>query len=380
MPPQNAVWEAAALFDTSLKPARQGSSSGSSKAGPTSSGGSSSTVPLRTKSRLPYPLKGKLAERHPPKDVEGLADVAALSGSYASPRHQPSPPINAGRPAQRRTLVRRGSHPPHQPISVQSQNDDGEFIKRAFDNLSFSKAGARSAFAPGAANDDTPAVESSGIGPSAGQVSLLEMLSNDDPLGVGVSIRRVATKNTSRSSLSSSISPSASALSITDRTSMHSAVPLLRQRTSSAIGGPSTSVSHRHSRHSTSSDAADPESWDDFRLDGTPRLGGSSPPWTDPFAEGDSRLRRRSTISGYSVGSSDWLSLRRGSLASLENGNGRAGQAGNGASSGGEHNPFSERSGSLRWEQWAQAYRDTMLQHMQTGAHQVSALRASRYS
>jgi hypothetical protein len=188
----------------------------------------------------------------------------------------------------------------------------------------------------------------------------------------------VATKNTSRSSLSSSISPPASALSITDRTSMHSAVPLLHQRTSSAIGGPSASVSNRHSRHSTSSDAADPESWDDFRLDGTPRLSGSSPPWTDPFAEGDSRLRRRSTLSGYSVGSTDWLSLRRGSLASLENGNGRAGQAGNGASSGGEHNPFSERSGSLRWEQWAQAYRDTMLQHMQTGAHQVSVSEAGR--
>lgn len=371
-PPANAVWEAAALFDTSLKPARHSSSSSSSSKATTSS---DNTATVRSKSRLPYPLKGKLAERHPPKDAEGSADAASSSGSHAALLYQSNPPAHAGRPGQRRTLVRRGSHPPHQPVSAQSQNDDGEFIKRAFDNLSFSEAGARPAFAPGAANDDPPTVQSSGSGSSAGQVSLLEMLSNDDPLGVGVSIRRVATKNTSRSSLSSSISPPASALSVADRTSMHSAVPLLHQRTSSAVGGPSASVSNRHSRHSTSSDAADPETWDDFRLDGTTRLLGSSPPWTDPFAEGDARLRRRSTISGYSVGSSDWLSLRRGSLASLENGNGngRAGQVGNGPSAGGEHNPFSERTGSLRWEQWAQAYRDTMLQHMQTGAHQGPA-------
>lgn len=222
-------------------------------------------------------------------------------------------------------LVRRLSHPPHGFTSLRSDDEDGEFIKRAFDQLSVGKAH----------NARTPTGE---------PISLLDMLDNEnhaDPLGIGATFHQLAGSNRSRTSLASS----PSATSYADRSSLTSTKPLLSK----------TSCSGRQASNTTGR----------LDLEGTPRLSDSNMSWTDPFEDSDSRLRlrRRSTISGYSVGSSDWLSLRRGSLASLEDGSRNGRQAGSGV----DHAISSaELPNSTRWEQWAQAYRETMLQRSRT--------------
>ena len=245
-----------------------------------------------------------------------------------TPTAGPSRSLNAPQ------LARRLSHPPHGFSSLRNEDEDGEFIKRAFDKLSVDPQEQKRK-------------------PSTEPVSLLDMLDNSlhaDPLGIGATFQQVAARNQSRSSLASS----PSATSYADRSSLHSSKPLLSRNNGS--GRQPSSGTGR------------------IELEGTPRLSDSNMSWTDPFEDTESRLRlrRRSTISGYSVGSSDWLSLRRGSLASLETGSNNGRSHGNGLG----ENPFAspEAPSSTRWEQWAQAYRETMQQHAQPNHPRVRKL------
>lgn len=226
-------------------------------------------------------------------------------------------------------LVRRLSHPPHSiSSSLRGDEEDGEFIKRAFDKLSVEPTERR-------------------------RKSSAEIVGLIDMVGGGRHSATFAERNPSRTSLASS----PSATSWADASSLHSSKPLL---------------SRSNGRQASNGTGR-------LQLEGTPRLSDSNMSWTDPFTDTDSRLRmrRRSTISGYSVGSTDWLSLRRGSLASIEAGPNN-GQPGGGGSA---ENPFAvpEQSSSTRWEQWAQAYRETMLQHMRSPSASVS-IRTCRIS
>lgn len=292
-------------------------------------------------------------------------------------------------------------------------------------------------------------------------MSLMDMLNNDDPLSTGADVLRTATQ--SRSSLASSLSPPPSTTSYADRSSTHSARPLLgsmtpfhsgeqsnnghgntagseisrreRTRTSSSTsstknGESSTpypllsrtsqssrrsleswddgvgirrtttgtgvgsdgngsslwsreqTTSHRSLRHASSKDSTGSDSAIAIngRGSSTLDLGPVDPDtqqprraeeqgvgvyWSDPFEDSNEArwIRRRSTVSGYSVSSTDWLNMRRGSLASLETASIVSRPAPGSVAVGNSVDPFQSAEGtsSMRWEAWASAYRDSML-------------------
>jgi hypothetical protein len=267
---------------------------------------------------------------HNRPSTSSSSQTASSSSSFSRPR--PS---------------RRGSHPLSVQSKVQQETADAEFIKRAFDNLSIE---------PGQADlhhGDRQALQATfaagkPMNPAESDFTLMEMLENDDPLGVGVSIRRISRANPSRTSLASSLSPPASALSYTERASAASTRSLL----------PSTSNNNNNAHQSAGSGYTPNSAYQ-------PRHSESSYAWSDPFDDAR-RLRRRSTISGYSVSSADWNSLRRGSLASLTGDYQASHSRSASIAPGGPMDIHpGDAVGSLRWEAWATAYRESVLTRLE---------------
>ena len=285
-----------------------------------------------------------------------------------------------------RTLRRRGSHPQLSRSQYREAVDNGEFIKAAFKKLTQTSVMAPSmtsseadegvrrppqrklmpalmASRPPIANEpnQTRQQMSHHVQDTSQMtltdISLIEMLHNDDPLGVGVTVRRNATGGISRSSIASGIS---TAFTFPDRTSIVSSRPLLQSDRNSTTSYGGSSIA-------TTSAAATPQMSHYGRHEGSASMSSAAPrsrpsessaTWSDPFDdERAQNLRRRSTISGYSVGSADWNSLRRGSLAST--GNNSSGSHSNQGPQGAHSGPPTVVS--ARWEAWIAAYRDSML-------------------
>jgi len=269
-----------------------------------------------------------------------------LEGASSNPQNRPSTSSSSQTTSSssfpRPHLSRRGSHPLSVRSKVQQETADAEFIKRAFDNLSIepqTDAYHGEGSAPVGTRDADRTMTK-----GESDFTLIEMLENDDPLGVGVSIRRVSKANPSKTSLASSLSPPASALSYLERASAASTKSLL----------PTNNNGHAssHSGHTPTSTYQ-------------PRHSESSYAWSDPFDDGR-RLRRRSTISGYSVSSADWNSLRRGSLASLAGEYPASHSRSASIAPGGPGDILpGDTAGSLRWEAWATAYRDSVLNRLE---------------
>lgn len=286
-----------------------------------------------------------------------------------------------------RRVRRRGSHPQLSQSQYREAVDNGDFIKAAFEKLTQMSAMSTSAGTSSEADEGVrrppqrklmPALMASGTPianePNQGRqqwshhiqdtsqmtlpdISLIEMLHNDDPLGVGVTVRRNTAGNASRSSIGSGIS---TAFTFPDRTSIVSSRPLLQSDRNSTASYGGSSIA-------TTSAAATPQMSHYTRHEGSASLSSAAPhsrpsessaTWSDPFDdERAQNLRRRSTISGYSVGSADWNSLRRGSLAST--GNNSSGSHSNQGPQGAHSGPPTVVS--ARWEAWIAAYRDSML-------------------
>lgn len=362
-----------------------------------------------------------------------------------------------------RTPQRRLSHPSSPPNRVRIEQEDGEFIKRAFENLAIHSERQQYYYPPAVpsssslAREETTASTSSTAStlasasgtPTATTPTVTEADDNYDddilitryPAGSRLSV--VSTSSSQPFSALSNFSGPAS-----DRTSIYSTHPLLhstRDTASDSPPGPSSN-GRRHLRtHSHNNVQLNPAA-QESRLDISstddppaitqlslaesrptqPIAGAStwatsttspfhpfdashytSSIWSDPFAESHElpslRLRRRSTISGYSVNSADWNSLRRGSLASLENGSPTSAAMHNNimhpsrsrnsthsnvnaplGNSNSTNNAASapcptaasmyatlarsqQPSQSLRWEAWAAAYRESLLQHAHSG-------------
>jgi hypothetical protein len=334
----------------------------------------------------------------------------------------------ASKPPRHSRLQRRTSHPPSYSASrLRAAQEDGEFIKRAFENLSLN------------------------AGPSSS--STLRTNTQTDNATTGAeeydeSLLLSTNWTGSRSSIASTSSLPYSATSDCstqlDHASVRSFYPLLAQDRRDPPSSPPTATSgrQRRIRHRSSAysdldtrayiDASPPDqvefppnAYSAERRGMHPasgpttsirpadhNYGQSSGTWIDPFAEPtldrhQLYLRRSSTISGYSVNISDWNSLRRGSLASLENTSPTSAthndhpsilsqprsrnathSSGNEAFATSTNIPTDASAyatlarseqpmSSLRWEAWATAYRERLLHDMQTG--QVSVTHCYRY-
>lgn len=332
------------------------------------------------------------------------------------------PPSTKSRPSR---LQRRTSHPPSSSASrLRAAQEDGEFIKRAFENLSVNAGPSSSA---GLWKD------------SHTSNATTEAEQYDDPIMLSTYWAN------SRSSIASTSSHPYSANSggstQLDHASVRSFYPLLEHDRRDSPNSPPTAASgrQRRTRHqsSTHSDIENRSYMDASPPDGTgyppnayaaERRGaqsGSGPTapnrpaesiytqnsamWIDPFADSahdlhQLRFRRSSTISGYSVNISDWNSLRRGSLASLENtsptsathgehhsipsqprSRNTTSSGGNGSMTASTNYPTDASAyatlarseqpmTSVRWEAWATAYRERLLHDMQSG--QVTCIRS----
>ena len=318
---------------------------------PPSSRGSS---PVRQRSGLHRPNKLstvlRAASYGKGKQAERASSALSREDAHSIPRAGSSTGILAGfvpgqphgRPS---SLTRRVSHPVPSRSLLQQDCGDGEFIKRAFESLSVGEP-------------PTSKQRPSYMGPkgSAGpehQVSLIDMLSNDDPLGVGVTFRRAMQQhNASRSSLASSLGRPPSTISHFERNSVTSSRSLL------VMGGESSSGSGSGGKGTFDRITNWPPGGSG---NGGTQSRRESHTWSDPFDETKSfRLRRRSTISGYSVSSADWMSLRRGSLVSIENASVKSKRGS--IAPGGPADPFADAAaGSTRWEAWAHAYKESFM-------------------
>lgn len=384
------------------------------------------------------------------KRVHGAAAAASLDPNNAMPE------ASEGPSAHNRTFrvrQRRLSHPSSSPNRVRVEQEDGEFIKKAFDNLSLTQP-----VLPPAGSSSS----SLHRGETTSTTSTLPAESELDKI-----ILSTHPTSGSRASVASTSSHPFSALSSYsgipyDRASIQSSYPLLSAESSRIPSGTSPPAGRRshlrsrssgnnHPSHRTSAllgaedtahsaheerpqDATRPfHPSAETRAPSGPPASSSFRPcdasyytssgWSDPFAESYElprlRMRRRSTISGYSVNTSDWNSLRRGSLASLENhsptsatynsnaayprsrnsthsssvhttnsnfnnnfnnnsnNNGNSGPAHVGGGGGGYPTAASAYASmtrlqqppttSLRWEAWATAYRESLLQHVHSG-------------
>lgn len=313
---------------------------------------------------------------------------------------------------------RRLSHPPTPSAGRErSAQEDGDFIKRAFDNLSLDPQSSRSSSADHAA--------------PAASTSTRENADEDATTWENADSVPAQYPTGSRMSIASSSSQPYSSLSgVThiDHASIHSSYPLLPDRKDLSASPPSAVSRRRRALRDVSPDnqrlnsennqGSSRPPYDAFRSDQSGYLGhktaserrsafNSSQPnlslqsiptgypqdygtWSNPFAEEPRDrhqlpLRRSSTISGYSVNTSDWNSLRRGSLASLENASPSSAthneyntdtpahlrsrnatlSSGNGqtpASAYAKMARSQQGPTSLRWEAWATAYRESLLQ------------------
>lgn len=358
----------------------------------------------------------------------------------------PAVPPNAGSPepsaphaSKAFRVQRRLSHPSSSPNRTRTEQEDGEFIKRAFENLAIHTASGSSPCVPSSstlAREGTTTSTTSTLpgdaAAGAGAADYDNILLRTYPTGSRLSV--ASTSSHPFSAVSSFSGPS-------DRTSIYSTRPLLP---ASHDDSPPSGLSRRRhlrsrsSGHSIAQQATSPAPLSEAIAPGQVdsdtataqaaerrNLQGSSGPtaplhtfdasyysssiWSDPFAEpydlSRPRMRRRSTISGYSVNTSDWNSLRRGSLASLENGsptsatynnilqttrsrnsthssanatsnnNGNASNNMTAASAYATMTRSQQPPQSLRWEAWATAYRESLLQHVHSGFVSIPASR-----
>lgn len=358
--------------------------------------------------------------------ITAMASDASRPTISGRPSNSSAALSNNSRPTR---LSRRLSHPPSRAVNrMRTAQEDGEFIKRAFESLAVEPQVASSS-AMIRKDTETP-------GP-------LQLENADDATPPEYDSIILATRPAgSRASIASTYSQPYSAISTfsvqPDRSSIRSSYPLLPTDPSgtSSSSPPTSSARHRHLRsHSSGINPLHQKNDQPFRpgdgIDLDRSAGGrvraaerrsaydpSEPtlalgqidsnysltqssnntqvdPFTDPYELERLRLRRRSTISGYSVNISDWNSLRRGSLASLENASPPAATQKHIATSQprsrqGTHSSDSgslkanaayptaastyatmarlqQPSPSLRWEAWATAYRESMLQDVHSG-------------
>lgn len=356
---------------------------------------------------------------------------AASGTRFLLQLHHPGMASNPHRPSR---LHRRLSHPPSSSAGrARTEQEDGEFIKRAFENLALDPSHALSSSTP----LYTPSTGGSAF-TSAG-----ENADNATNNMESTAPTHYAYSTGSRMSIASTSSQPYSSLSgytQVDRASIRSSQPLISHDPSDLSASPPSALpgrrrhfraisSDNHKSNGESSNSSRP-SLDSWRPDQNESIGnytsGERRPtfswfrpnlsiqptsaiqahdngvWSDPFSEDFRerqlpRLRRSSTISGYSVNTSDWNSLRRGSLASLEHPSptSATNNDGNNAATSysyslarsrnpsnnngheqattatGDATPASAYANmarsqqsptSLRWEAWAAAYRESLLQ------------------
>lgn len=411
---------------------------------PSSQGGSSSSSPFikhkdTGSSYSPYVLGNHAAVVASTSSVGAIHSNPTYTTSSSSPsgaittesnpalskqhQQQQSPTIaTTGNFPSSLRLSRRLSHPSLHTSRLRSEQEDGEFIKRAFERLAVensSQQGVSSSRDADPANDnvDDPAFQSAlsdrpsptppstTLQPSSSSRTTLTVQSTPYGNSPPEEIPLTLYPNQSRASIASTTShpfSAASTFSYGDGASVRSSYPLLAGVTPTAQGdrhgngngngisdamrlnnndGPSppslgvdilmtshlrspswssqasglaSSVSpsrsidngsstveaflpppHHQSPHDTGSTVNNtfhnyaPISASDFMantdISGPSGSSNASIPWSDPFTDAAEqarssrlRLRRSSTISGYSVSSQDWSSLRRGSLPSLD--------------------------------------------------------------